>query len=1101
MKNEYEGAAAVPRLEPLGLPPETAEQAGQSGQPPAAAVALRLASAMAHAKGDIIYVASSERRAEETARALAGFAPQADILFLPAWDCLPYDRAPPSSEVMGQRMSVLRRCLTPSKRARILVLAPEALVQKLPPADVVRNTVFSLKSGADFDRQAFEDFALLTGYRIDDRVDEPGEVALRGNVVEVFPADAQAPVRITDMDGTIQSMQRYDPRSQRSLDEIAELTLGPASELVIAADERQPAGEHHLAQCYGELATIFDYLPQAQMVLGQPVPERMALLHDQITEAHETARDFGDDRRPPDPNQLYLDQSAWAALAAKQQILALDLADLQPVPSFTRDKNSGRALAEFLRGQGKTGPVVLCGTSAERKRLASLLKRHDFVARYLANGLQDLGADNSELWLADFDLDTGFRDDQAQLTLVAAADVWGSRLQEGRVDVAAILAPIDLRVDDVVVHEDHGLGVLRDLTRVTTDVGEQDTIRLEYHGGTTMMVPVADFGKLWRYGGDVEAVSLDRLNTDAWAKKRASVSLEIDHAAEGLAKLAHERLAAKAEVLKPPKADYSRLAARFAFPESPDQAAAIAAVLDDLASGHPMNRLVCGDVGFGKTEVAMRAAAVAALCGRQVAVVAPTTVLARQHLQSFERRFAGTDIRVGGLSRLNSPAEAAATKASLKSGELRIVVATHAIVAEDVVIPDLGLVIIDEEQRFGAKLKRQVLDLAENVHLLSMSATPIPRSLQAAMVGLQDVSIIATPPARRRPIRTFIAPFDPATARSALLREQRRHGQSFVVVPRVADIDSVGAELARIVPDLTVIIAHGGLPAKQVDTALTDFANGKGDILLATNIVESGLDIPRANTMLVWRADRFGLSQLHQLRGRVGRGRTQGIAYMFTDPASTVAESTRARLSTLEAFDRLGSGFDISATDLEQRGAGDLLGEEQAGHVHLIGSALYQQLLEQALARTRDETDPVARPADLNLGMAGTIPVDYVPEAVVRINLYARLQRIGTAEDLDDFADEIQDRFGPAPDDVTRLLLIARLALKAGALGIVRVDAGPLAIALTLTKRSSAKSVTAALSRKPKSTGERIVYERTDPDDILADLEAMFGDGRDATSK
>lgn len=1087
MTSQQSSTPATARMEPVGLPSDVAT-AMQSEQPPSAGVAFRLIGTLEDQSQGWIYLTTSERRAEETTRALASFLPDRLVVHLPAWDCLPYDRAPPSREIMGKRMSALRHCLR-SESAPILVLPVEAAIQKLPPIDIVQATELTLSKGQKLEREVLEKFSLETGYTLDDRVDEPGEIAFYGNVVDIFPADADEPVRITDIDGVIQTMMRYDPRTQRTLDELDTLALGAASEVIKSAEERQPGQEHRLSEHYESLASVFDYLPDARLILAGPIEERIGRVLEQITEAHASADQFGD-MHPLSVTGLYLDEKAWKAESKKRKAIEADLADLAPMDSFSAERFPGRALAKFLRDHA-ADPVVLCGTEAERKKLIGVLKRSDIEPQQLAGSFAGVG-EKPGLWLADVDLDAGFIDSKSGLAVVAASDVFGSRFHAEEVDLNTLIAPLELRVGDVVVHEDHGVGILRDLTRVTTGELEEDTIQLEYHGETKVMVPVTDFGKLWRYGAEAEAVTLDRLNTDAWDKKRATVSLEIDEAAKHLADLAKERLTATAETLKPAKKEFDRLAQRFPYVETPDQTAAIKAVLDDLASGHPMNRLICGDVGFGKTEIALRAAAAAALAGKQVAMIAPTTVLVRQHLESFERRFAGTDIKVGTLSRLNSAAEATATKEALRSGEIRIVVATHAIAGKDVELPELGLVIIDEEQRFGAKLKRQLQDMAANVHLLSMTATPIPRSLHAAMVGLQDVSILATPPARRRPIRTFVAPFDAATARTALLREMRRGGQSFVVVPRIEDIDVVRAELERIVPDLVVTIAHGGLKPQEIDEALMGFANGKGHVLLATNIIESGLDVPRANTMLVWRADRFGLSQLHQLRGRVGRGRIQGVAYLFLDPEQEVAESTRARLSTLEAFDRLGSGFQISARDLELRGAGDLLGEDQAGHVHLIGSALYQQLLERALAEAKNEKAESVRPAELNIGSLGSIPEDYVPEAVVRINLYARLQRIAKLDDLDAFAEELEDRFGPLPEEAEQLIAVTRLAIAAGSIGVERIDAGPLGIALTAARENDPAKIAEGLKQDCKVKERRLIVERQEELAVTAQLQELL---------
>lgn len=1066
---------ATARMEPVGLPSDQANVT-QSEQPPSAGVAFRLVETLEDETQSWLYLTTSERRAEETTRALASFLPGRTVVHLPAWDCLPYDRAPPSREIMGKRMLALRQCLRRDS-APVLVLSVEAAIQKLPPINVVEASELTLVQGQKLDREALKKFALETGYTIDDRVDEPGEIAFYGNVVDIFPADADEPVRITDTDNRILTIMRYDPRTQRTIDELDNLTLGAASEVITGAERREPGQEHRLPEFYENLASICNYLPEARVILAGPIEERIERILDQIAEAHSSADQFGD-MHPLSVTGLYLDAAFWKAETRKRKAIDADLADLAPMKRFSSERLPGRALAKFLRDHA-AGPVVLCGTKAERTRLIGLVKRSDHEPAQFAGSFAGVG-DKPGLWLARIDLDAGFFDSRSGLAVIAASDVFGSRFHAEEVDLNTLVAPLELRVGDVVVHEDHGVGILRDLTRVTTGELDEDTIELQYHGDSKVMVPVTDFGKIWRYGAEAEAVTLDRLNTDAWHKKRAKVSLEIDDAAKHLANLAKDRLAAKADVLKPPKTDFDRLAQRFPYVETPDQTAAIKAVLDDLASGRPMNRLICGDVGFGKTEIALRAAAAAALAGKQVAMIAPTTVLVRQHLESFERRFAGTEIKVGTLSRLNSAAEARTTKEALHSGEIRIVVATHAISGKDVELPELGLVIIDEEQRFGAKLKRQLQDMAQNIHLLSMTATPIPRSLQAAMVGLQDVSILATPPARRRPIRTFVTPFDAATARTALLRELRRGGQSFVVVPRIEDIETVHAELRRIAPDLVVRVAHGGLKPQEIDEALMGFANGSGNVLLATNIIESGLDVPRANTMLVWRADRFGLAQLHQLRGRVGRGRIQGVAYLFLDPEQEIAENTRARLSTLEAFDRLGSGFQISARDLDLRGAGDLLGEDQAGHVHLIGSALYQQLLESALLGARSEKAESLRPAALNIGSLGTIPETYVPEAVVRINLYARLQRIAKRDDLDAFAEELEDRFGPLPEEVTQLITVTRIALAAGSIGVARIDAGPLGIALTARGDNELARIAKNFRSECKVKEQRLIIERQD---------------------
>jgi transcription-repair coupling factor (superfamily II helicase) len=1061
-------------------------------QAPPSAIGFRLAQALRKAKADTIYLASSDRRAEQTAQALQSFAPNFEVLYFPAWDCLPFDRAAPSREIMGQRMAVLQRLEEGGTGPRVLITSPDAALQRLPPAGAITSEVLQLEIGQRLDREKLASFAQRTGYIADERVDEPGELALLGNVVDIFPADAEAPVRITDADGVIESMTRFDPATQRSTEDVPKLVLRPASELITPAETRQPGDEHRLAGFYETLQTVFSYLPKAGLLLGEQVEERIATLIEQIGEAHATARSLSEEAVSNSAWVHYIDSEEWSAILKKHKRLPMDRDGLAPVPLFSAERNPGRAMVRFIGGQqAESHSILLTGSGEAQRRLRSILRRNKLEAEALPEPAGELPS-GPGIWLAAYQLSQGFIDNAARWTMIAATDVLDGAADPANTSVQSLAAPTELRVGDVVVHEDHGVGVLEDLTHIEAEGTEQDTIRLRYHGDDTLMVPVGDFGKLWRYGAEVDAVKLDRLDSDKWDKKRAEVSAEIDQAAKALAALAAERIRAKAPIFKPPAADYKRFTARFPFTPTPDQSAAINAVLEDLASGHPMNRLVCGDVGFGKTEIALRAAAAVALSGGQVALVAPTTVLARQHGQSFERRFASTGITIGHLSRLNTPAETDKVKAGLRSGDIRIVIATHAIAADDVELPELGLVIIDEEQRFGAKLKRQLEELGKDVHLLSMSATPIPRTLQSAMVGLQDVSVIATPPARRRPVRTSLAPYDAATARTALLREKRRGGQSFVVVPRIEDIAGLQEELGRIVPELSVITAHGDLGAKQIDTALLDFANGEGDILLATNIIESGLDVPQANTMLIWHADRFGLSQLHQLRGRVGRGRAQGFCYLLLEADAEIPEATRARLATLQTLDRLGSGFEIAARDLELRGAGDLMGEDQAGHVHLIGAGLYQQMLERALAAAKGEEIEALEPAQLHLGLPAFIPADYVPEAVVRINLYARLQRLRKPEDIEDFANELEDRFGEPPEPVQSLLALTSLALEAVALGITRIDAGPKAIALTPAKKADTKKLIKLSADRLQLSNERLTAERDGTGDVLGEVRSIL---------
>ena len=1017
----------------------------------------------------LLYVAASERRAERLARILRGFAPDLEVLFLPAWDCLPYDRASPARDVMGRRMAVLRRLAEPRENGgRILLATPDALLQRVPPRDAYGNAALTLRAGDAIDPDAFLAEMERRGYVADERVDEPGEVAVLGQVIDLFPAAAGGPVRIEHAEGRIATMRTYDPVTQLTTGDVEALDVDPASEALLPEDAetpRAPGMEHRLPELYPALETVFDLMPDAWVVLAEGAEERRDAALEQIADGHEsrtTLRRDGEGvaERALVPGRLYLGAQEWAEHLAGRTVTRLVRTDAEPpraVPRFVAQARANRAFATFIDAERAAGRRIGLAAATEPE-LKRLVRRVEAVA---SAGAPPVGSwedairpPHETMFAIVADLEAGFRDEETGTTVIAAPDVFGSQAAHGGEEPQAAAAALqltetDFRLGDTVVHIDYGVGVLNGLEAVTAGSAEPvETVRLTYKGDTKLLVGIDDLDRVWRYGSEANAVALDKLDGGAWAKRRAEIERDLEETAKGLVARARERAAQDAPKLVPPRAPYERFVARFAFTPTADQARAIEGTLADLASGKPMDRLVCGDVGFGKTEVALRAAAAAALAGKQVAIVAPTTVLVRQHLQTFRRRFAGLGVEVAHLSRLVKPAEAKRVKEHLASGDVRVVVGTHAIAGKGVRFQDLGLLVIDEEQRFGAADKAKLRALAPGTHVLTLTATPIPRTLQAAIAGLQELSIIATPPAQRRPIRTFLAPFDPATARQALLRERRRGGQSFVVCPQIDDIAPMAARLSELVPELQVFVAHGKMPAQEIDDAMVRFADGEGDVLLATNIIESGLDVPRSNTMLVWRADRFGLAQLHQLRGRVGRGRVRGVAYLLTGPAEEIAPATRQRLQTLEALDRLGAGFAISARDLDQRGGGDLLGEAQAGHVKLIGAGLYQHLIERAIRVARGEAVEDWRP-EVHLDTTGHIPEAYIPEEEVRLNLYARLARATADDSVEALGDEIEDRFGPMPQEVRDLIELARLKKLARRVGVARLDAGPQAIALT----------------------------------------------------
>jgi transcription-repair coupling factor (superfamily II helicase) len=1022
-------------------------------------------------EGDILYAVADDVRAIALTRALSIAAPEAEVLFCPGSDALPGEAAPASPANVGQRVAALhrlyRRTRAGETRPVACITTGEALAQAYPEPAAFSAAPPVVERGATVDLEAL--FGELTGigYVADERVDEPGEVALRGQVLDIFPADSLEPLRIEAVEGRIESLRCFDPTDQRTIGTVERRELGRVSEPDLS----------------GKGMTLADHLPDARIGVEPAAEERRTRF---LALAADAAR-----RRPKRAGTDTVSDARWTRAVGDRTLPPVERF-AEPPPRFVERKAPLRAFAKAARDALDAGErLVLLGSPRDVR----FLRRR--VARTLKMAVTDVDswravrdAGPGSLLALPLAADRGFHCDG--VLAVAAADLLGSRAERDDQDAATADSALfdygEIRVGDVVVHEDHGLAIVAGLEALAETGG--DAIALTYADGGQRLVPVAEADRIWRYGADAEAVTLDRLDGASWHKRRGAIDAAVAESARALTDLAAERASRTAPVLEPDPAAYERFAAGFPYGETPDQARAIAAVRADLASGRPMDRLVIGDVGYGKTEVALRAAALAALAGGQVAIAAPTTVLARQHLLSFTERLEESGIAVAGLSRLTGTAERKRVKAGLADGSIRVVVGTGAVGAKGVTYADLALVIIDEEQRFGAADKARLRDLCAG-HVLTLSATPIPRTLQTALIGLQQLSVIATPPARRQPIRTSVGAFDPATLRTALLRERSRGGQSFVVVPRIEDMGPIAEKLARAVPELEIVQAHGKMPAADIDEAMVRFAAGDGDVLLATNIIEAGLDVPRANTMAIWRADRFGLSQLHQLRGRVGRGARRGQVLLLTDPDASIAPRTLKRLKTLEAFDRLGAGFAISARDLDMRGAGDLLGETQAGHMKLIGIDLYQHLLESALRTARGETVERWSP-ELNLGIDGRLAEAWMPEQELRVTNYARLARVEDMAGLDALADEWEDRFGELPEPVRLLLAIARIRVAAHGADIARIDAGPAAIALT--PRHRPESIPAGLVEK---NGRLLLSERIDdPHDRLDRIEALL-DGFD----
>ncbi|MDH3262542.1 MAG: transcription-repair coupling factor [Paracoccaceae bacterium] len=1056
------------------------------------------------AKGaPVVHVARDDKRMEAMREALAFFAPSAVVLTFPAWDCLPFDRVSPAPEISAQRMATLAALASGVPGPFVLLTTLGAASQLVPAREVVAGAAFAARVGSRVDEAALRAYLVRMGFSQSATVMEPGDYAVRGGIIDIYPPGEGGPVRLDLFGDVLDGARRFDPASQRTTEKLTAVELAPVSEVIldeaaitrfrqnyriefgaggqddplyeaVSAGRKHAGMEHWLPFFHERLETLFDYLPGATVMLDdQTEPARLSRW-DAIADQYDARREAMAQKhrldtvyKPVAPGLLYLDAPAWDAAVAGHRLVQLRVLPTATGPcvvdgggrigrNFAPERQQEKislfgALADHLQARRKVGPVVLASyTEGARERLKGLLEDHDVTGVAEVKDVRALKP--NAIHLAVWALEAGFEGpvEGGRLTVVSEQDVLGDRLisrpkkrrrAENFLSEAQSLTPGDL-----VVHVDHGVGRYLGLEVVTALGAAHECLALEYAGGDKLYLPVENIELLSRFGH--EEGLLDRLGGGAWQAKKARLKERIRAIADRLMRTAAERALRHAPVLEPAHGLWEDFSARFPYQETDDQLAAIEDVLTDMAAGRPMDRLICGDVGFGKTEVALRAAFVAAMCGSQVAVIAPTTLLARQHAKSFTERFRGFPLKVRQLSRFVSARAAAETKAGMADGSVDIVIGTHALLAKGIRFRKLGLLIIDEEQHFGVSHKERLKELRTDIHVLTLTATPIPRTLQLALTGVRDLSVIATPPVDRLSIRTYVSDFDSVTIREALLREHYRGGQSFFVVPRIADIPQMERFLKEQVPEVSYAVAHGQMAAGELDERMNAFYDGKYDVLLSTTIVESGLDIPTANTMVVHRADMFGLAQLYQIRGRVGRSKARAYAFLTTKPRGKLTPQAEKRLRVLGSLDTLGAGFTLASQDLDIRGAGNLIGEEQSGQMREVGYELYQQMLEEAIARIKSgELQGLADEGEwspqINLGVPVLIPEDYVPDLDVRLGLYRRLSSLTTKVELEGFAAELIDRFGPLPREVNTLLLVVRIKAECKKAGIGRLDAGP----------------------------------------------------------
>ncbi|MBT8154403.1 transcription-repair coupling factor [Epibacterium ulvae] len=1048
----------------------------------------------------VVHVARDDKRMEATRAALAFFAPHIPVFVFPGWDCLPYDRVSPNPDVSAARMATLAVLLHQPPKEYVLLTSLNAATQRLPARSVLKESVFYANVDRRIDEDALRKFLVRMGFSQSPTVMEPGDYAIRGGIIDIFPPGESGPVRLDLFGDVLESARRFDPVSQRTTEKLNTVELAPVSEVIldeaaitrfrqnyriefgaagsddplyeaVSAGRKHQGMEHWLPFFHEELETLFDYVPGATVTLDDQVtPVRLARW-DTIADQYETRKIAMAQKgrldsvyKPTPPSLLYLDDAAWEHTVAAHRVIQFHpLAQATGPGVVDAGARIGRnfaperqqesislfgALADHIKSRLAEGPVLIASYSeGARERLTGLIEDEGLAEAIPVTDGTRIG--KSGLHLAVWALEHGF--ETPEMTVISEQDVLGDRLirapKKRRKAENFLTETQSLTPGNLVVHVDHGIGRYMGLEVVTAAGAAHECLLLEYAESSKLYLPVENIELLSRYGHD-EGL-LDRLGGGAWQAKKAKLKERIREMADRLIRIAAERALRKAPKMDPPPHAWEEFSARFPYQETDDQLRAISDVMEDLQSGAPMDRLVCGDVGFGKTEVAMRAAFVAAMSGLQVAVVAPTTLLARQHAASFAERFRGFPLEVRQLSRFVSAKEASRTREGLSRGIIDIVVGTHALLAKSIRFENLGLLIIDEEQHFGVAHKERLKQLRSDIHVLTLTATPIPRTLQLSLTGVRDLSIIGTPPVDRLAIRTYVSEFDAVTIREALLREHYRGGQSFYVVPRISDLPEIEAFLKEQLPELNYVVAHGQLAAGELDERMNAFYDGKFNVLLATTIVESGLDIPTANTMIVHRADMFGLAQLYQIRGRVGRSKTRAYAYMTTKPRQRLTETAEKRLRVLGSLDTLGAGFTLASQDLDIRGAGNLLGEEQSGQMRDVGYELYQSMLEEAIAKIKSgEAEGLTEQDDqwapqINLGVPVLIPQDYVPDLDVRLGLYRRLSSLSKKVELEGFAAELIDRFGKLPKEVNTLMLVVRIKAMCKRAGIAKLDGGP----------------------------------------------------------
>ncbi|MBU2296472.1 MAG: transcription-repair coupling factor [Gammaproteobacteria bacterium] len=1063
------------------------------GNLPGAALSLAIAEAASNAKRFTLLLTADSQSAERLQEELSFFAPDLPVLHFPDWETLPYDLFSPHQDIISQRIAALYRL--PELKHGVLVVPITTALHRLAPKRFLLGSSLVMQVGQQLDVNQMRSNLEAAGYRCVDTVYEHGEFAVRGALIDLFPMGSSLPYRIDLFDDEIETLRTFDPESQRSIDKVESIKLLPAREFPLEkkavtdfrgrfrerfdVDFRRcpiyqdlstgitPAGiEYYLPLFFEETATLFDYLPTDTQVFSLPGIEKAA------EQFWVDARSRYEDRRV-DPERPLLPPADiflpvedcfarlknWPRVVVSQDDIEEGVGRLRfnakPLPDLAIQAKAGEPLAALRRFiEEYPGRVLFCAESAGRREvLLELLARLKLKPNEF-DSWPAFTASKQRLGICIAPLDDGLL--LEDLALVAESPLFGQRVMQRRRREKSrdggdnvIKNLTELREGAPVVHIDHGVGRYLGLVTMEFDGQAAEFLALMYAEEAKLYVPVASLHLIARYTGSDDALApLHRLGSEIWQKAKRKAAEQVRDVAAELLDIYARRAAREGYAFADPKADYSTFSAGFPFEETPDQQAAIEAVYSDMLSAKPMDRLVCGDVGFGKTEVAMRAAFIAVHGGKQVAVLVPTTLLAQQHYNSFRDRFADWPVKVEVMSRFKSAKEVSEAMQQLAEGKVDIVIGTHKLLQDDVKFNNLGLVIIDEEHRFGVRQKEQLKTLRSEVDILTLTATPIPRTLNMAVAGMRDLSIIATPPARRLSVRTFVMEQNNPTIKEALLRELLRGGQVYYLHNDVKTIEKCAADLAELVPEARIGIGHGQMRERELEQVMGDFYHKRFNVLIASTIIETGIDVPSANTIIIERADKFGLAQLHQLRGRVGRSHHQAYAYLLTPPRKQMTDDAQKRLEAISGAQDLGAGFLLATHDLEIRGAGELLGDGQSGQIQAVGFTLYMEMLERAVKSIRkgeqpNLDQPLGGGPEINLRVPALIPEDYLPDVHARLILYKRIANAADEDGLKELQVEMIDRFGLLPDPTKNLVRITLLKLQAEKLGIKKVDAGP----------------------------------------------------------